>query len=250
MDDRNCDKKFVEEDYDRHAAYIWFQVKKTQVEMMLDRGLEIPEEERFLLSFDPEKETLRVWERRTMHNFVEMYRRKAELEDVNFNSVLSNVYHDSITDVNTVVVYLCRERESLSITSDEFKTKFHVYLNKYHVSNHPLKMIFISEVTLNKKEECVEKLNFVSCQFFLTDQLLHNPTRHVLTPPHTLLNEEERRKEMVENNLHPKKLPVLLKTDPITRYYDWPVGGIVHIARTEHYLEIPAPKTRYYRRIQ
>ncbi len=257
MDDRNrdkkfsdCDRKFMEGDYDKKASYIWFQVKKTQVEMMFDRGLEIPEEELFLLSFDPEKETLTVWEQRTMHIFVEMYRKKADAEGVNFNAVLSNAYPDSTTNVNTVVVYLCRERESLSITSDEFKTKFYIYLNEYFSSSRPLKMIFISEVTLNRKEECVEKLNFVSCQFFLTEHLIHNPTQHALTPPHTLLNEEERRREMDENNLRPSTLPVLLKTDPIVRYYDWEVGGIVHIARTEHYLEIPAPKTPYYRRIQ
>lgn len=249
--DAHCDPMFEDDDdIDWGAAYVWFKVKKTQVEMMRDRGLEIPEEERFLLSFDSSKERLFVWERKTMIEFVEKYREKAETEDINFNTALSNAYFDRETGDPTVAVYLCRERESLSITANEFTTKFDYFKKKYYKEGFRLKMVFISEVDLNKKEESVGGLNFISTQFFLTQHLVYNPTLHTFYYPHHLLDEDERRKELSENKIRPDQLPIILKLDPIVRYFDWTVGGIVKIDRTERYLEMPSTKGYYLRLIK
>lgn len=252
MDDAHCNPLFEEEDIDWRAAYVWFKVKKTQVEMMRDRGLEIPEDEMFLLSFDETKESEYTWQQRMLPDFVRIYRDKAEEEDVNFNTALSNVYRDPETNVNTVVVYLCRERESLSITTSEFTTKFDYYTKTLGYYNPPnqLKMVFISEVDVNKKEESVAGLNYISTQFFLTKQLVYNPTLHTFYYPHRLLNEDERREELAANKIRPEQLPIILKMDPIVQYFDWPVDGIVKIDRTEHYLEMPSVKGYYLRLIK
>jgi len=163
------------------ASYIWFKVKSTQVQMIADRGLEIPDEEKFLLSYDPRSgEPKRDWEIRTLTQFVEIYAAKSREKEINFNSALSQVYPDTRNGINTVVVYLCRQRESTSITAREFTTKFDYYYNRYFVEREGeakgLNMIFISEVSLNKKEKQVEKLHFVNSQFFLTEELVMNPT--------------------------------------------------------------------------
>jgi len=253
MKNSNCNRIFSGSDdkVDRQAAYIWFKVKKTQVEMIQDRGIEIPEEERFLVDYDAESEESELeWERRTLVEFVRKYTRKAQNDDTNFNTALSNVYFDDRYGINTVVIYLCRERESSTITTHEFTTKFDYYYDKYYVEDVGLNMIFISEVSLNKKEEKVEKLNFVNSQSFLTEELIHNPTRHLFYFPHRLLTEEERKEWLLDNKIRPEQLSIIRKRDPIVKYFDWPVGGVVHIQRSERYLEMPVRDYPYLRVIK
>lgn len=239
----------------RQASYIWFKVKSTQVQMIADRGLEIPDEEKFLLSYDPRSgEPKRDWEIRTLTQFVEIYAAKSREKEINFNSALSQVYPDTRNGINTVVVYLCRQRESTSITAREFTTKFDYYYNRYFVEREGeakgLNMIFISEVSLNKKEKQVEKLHFVNSQFFLTEELVMNPTRHVFYFPHKLLTEEEREDWLQKNKLRPEQLSIIPKEDPIVKYFDWPKGGVVHIQRSERYLEMPVRDYPYLRVIK
>jgi len=252
MDDSRCeiilsgDKKV-----NRQAAYIWYKVKSTQVQMIEDRGLEIPDEEKFLLSYDPESgETKKEWEMRTLLEFVEIYAAKAQEKEINFNSALSQVYPDTRNGVNTVVVYLCRQRESTTITTREFTTKFDYYYERYFREEKGLNMIFISEVSLNKKEERVEKLNFVNSQFFLTEELVINPTRHIFYFPHKLLTEEEREDWLQKNKIRPEQLSIIRKEDPIVKYFDWPKGEVVHIQRSERYLEMPVRDYPYLRIIK
>jgi len=231
MDDSHCNRDFSgDEEVDRQAAYIWFKVKKTQVEMIHDRGMAIPEDEMFLLSYDPDSgETELEWEERTLVEFIRKYTRKAQNADINFNTALSNVYFDDKNDINTAVIYLCRERESTSITTHEFTTKFDFYYENYYMEDKGLNMIFISEVSLNKKEEKVEKLNFVNSQSFLTEELVVNPTRHLFCPD---------------------QLSIIHKRDPIVKYFNWPKGEIVHIQRSERYLEMPVRDYPYLRVIK
>ena len=252
MDDSHCELIFSgDKKIDRQAAYIWFKVKKTQIEMIQDRGIEIPEEEKFLVSYNPEgEETETQWETRILREFVTKYADVALEKDINFNSALSQVYPDERDSMNTVVIYLCRQRESTSITTREFTMKFDYYYERYFVEDVGLKMIFISEVSLNKKEERVEKLNYVNSQFFLTDELLHNPTRHIFYPAHRLLTEEEREEWLFANKIRPEQLSIILKRDPIVKYFDWPKGEIVHIQRSERYLEMPVRDYPYLRVIK
>lgn len=223
-------------------AYIWFKVKQTQVEMIRDRGLTIPEDEKFILDYNPSEEKLKDWETRTLNYFVMKYRDLATGDGINFNSALSRAYLNEKTGITTVVIYLCRRNESTSITTAELTSKFEFYRKKYY-KDGPLNMIFISEVDLNKNEEKIDCLNYIKCQFFLTSELLINPTKFVYYYPHFLLDEEERRRELLDNNILPDQLPIILKTDPIVKYFNWDTGGIVKIERTERYLEVPAPES-------
>lgn len=238
------------DEFEMRDAYIWFKVKKTQVEMFRDRGLTIPEEERFLLEYDPEVEPLKEWESRTLRYFIGRYRDIAVAEGTNFNSALSQAYVDEVTGINTVAIYLCRKTESSSITTAELTSKFEYYRNEYYKDGEELKMVFISEVDLNKNEEKIACLHYIKCQFFLTRELLINPTQYVYYYPHVLLNEEERKRELADNNIRPEQLPIILKNDAIVKYFDWQTDGIVKIYRTERYLEVPAPRGYYLRLIK
>lgn len=237
-------------EFERRDAYMWFKVKQTQVRMMQDRGLTIPDYEKFLLEYNPAEEDLKKWEETTLKFFVRRYGEMASVDGINFNSSLSEAYLDESTGITTVVIYLCRRRDSSSITTAELTSKFEYYRGRYYRDEFPLKMVFVSEVDLNKNEEKINCLHYIKCQFFLTRELLINPTNHIFYYPHSLLNEEERRQELADNNIRPDQLPIILKTDPIVKYFNWDVGGVVKIERIERYLEVPAPKGYYMRLIK
>lgn len=60
-------------------------------------------------------------------------------------------------------------------------------------------------------------------QFMLCKTLCVNLTRHKLVPKHTLLTDR--------SGYDPKTLPLLLESDPVVQYYNWPVGSMVKIDR-------------------
>lgn len=250
----DCDPSFTstfDEGLDKFKmrdAYIWFKVKKTQVEMFRDRGLVIPEEEKFLLEYNPEVEKIKEWELRTLRRFVERYREIATQEGTNFNSALSQVYVDEAMGIQTIAIYLCRKTEASSISAEELTSKFQYYRDMYYRDGSELKMVFISEVDLNKEK--ISCLHYIKCQFFLTRELKTNPTQFIYYYPHVLLDEEGRIKELSDNNIRPDQLPIILEDDAIVKYFDWKRGGIVKIYRTERYLETPAPKGYYLRLIK
>jgi DNA-directed RNA polymerase subunit H (RpoH/RPB5) len=256
-----CEQIIVDgELVDREDAYRWFKVKKTQCEMMQDRGMKIPKGERFLVEFEKffskispdgtkRQHYYNVWEKKTIKDFVEKYSEIALEESINFNSTLSQVYVDEKKNINVAVIYLCRERESNNITMSEFNKKFHYYKDNYFIEGKGLMMIFISEVSLSKQIQKAEKFNFVKTQFFETRELFSNPTHSKFYYPHYLLTKEEIAEQLTRNHIRPEELGIIRRKDPIIKYFNWPKGGIVRIDRVERYLQMPARKSPYWRRI-
>lgn len=80
-------------------------------------------------------------------------------------------------------------------------------------------------------EKKIEKKHTI--QFFELKELMFNITHHVLVPKHTVIRDENKIEEIVQKyNLKSKlHLPLLLKTDPISRYYDIKPGQLVEIER-------------------
>ena len=69
-------------------------------------------------------------------------------------------------------------------------------------------------------------------EMFWLNHLVINITQHFLVPKHEKITEDEIKKLMIElyitNRLH---LPVMLKTDPISKYLDLSSGDVVRITR-------------------
>ena len=72
-----------------------------------------------------------------------------------------------------------------------------------------------------------EKIGY-HLELFNVEDLQYNITHHYLVPKHTLLNPRDtlefKRKFGV-------KIPALLRTDPVCKFYDFPKGGIVRVER-------------------
>lgn len=74
-------------------------------------------------------------------------------------------------------------------------------------------------------------------ELFSMEELTHNPTRHAYIPLHCVASEAEVAQLMRDTGTDriaalSKKIPHLLRTDIVCRYYGWPVGTVVRISRT------------------
>lgn len=74
-------------------------------------------------------------------------------------------------------------------------------------------------------EHKIEVWRWDACQF--------NVVRHVLVPRHTLAPQEELELVCRVHHLKPEEFPVLLSSDPVCRWYDFPVGSLVKIMRSD-----------------
>lgn len=70
------------------------------------------------------------------------------------------------------------------------------------------------------KKECDGK----RIQFFLMKDMCVNITHHALVPKHE-------RMDQPPVGMRVEHLPIILETDPVVQYYNWPIGTIVRVWR-------------------
>lgn len=70
----------------------------------------------------------------------------------------------------------------------------------------------------------------IQIQLFLLDELQYNITEHYLVPKHEALSPKEGKAFKEKYGI---KFPVLLRTDPIARFYNFNRGDIIKVTRTE-----------------
>ena len=64
-------------------------------------------------------------------------------------------------------------------------------------------------------------------------KLQFNPTKHELVPKHSKISEEDADKLLVKYNLKNKfQLPIILRDDVISQYYNYQQGDIIKITNT------------------
>lgn len=110
----------------------------------------------------------------------------------------------------------------------EFVTNHNKYLNYIFVFEEITpsdnKLLTFFDKTLNKIDGLLS--------VFLYSELHFNPTRHELVDKHTKLSKEEVKELMMNYNIKSKtSLPIMLKTDPISKWLGIKTGDVVKIDR-------------------
>jgi DNA-directed RNA polymerases I, II, and III subunit RPABC1 len=73
----------------------------------------------------------------------------------------------------------------------------------------------------------------IFCQLFHLDMLMYNVTKHSFVPEHIILNESEKANLLKKYNLtNEEQLPIILKTDPVAKYYGMLKGQACRIIRS------------------
>lgn len=102
---------------------------------------------------------------------------------------------------------------------------------------------FVDKLTLENKEGLLvinstlsptanEYLNMITehrYQLFKEDDLLYDVTEHVNVPKYILLSTKEAKHLKAQLGLTNKGVGAILSTDPICRYYNYPVGSYVKV---------------------
>ena len=201
-----------------------FEVKKTQIEMVRDRGYTVSNYELSLLEED-------------FNYFVENY-------DVTENfdrGLLSEIYQKNGRN-QLLVTYLEKPQDSKQMTVEAIRE----VIEQAKIAKVE-EIIIVTQLKLSSSAEKELTLSGLNYQIFYDSDLSYNPTKHVDTPKHELLTQEEAKEKMRELKADVSKLLIMKSNDPIVRYYNWPVGGLIRIHREDFAVSILAPKSINYR---
>lgn len=213
-------------------AYL-FEIKKTQIRMLMDRGYEVGSEVNILYM--------------TKKQFVDMY--NEHIRDANYiqtkqtpREALSMVYTHKESGEKLYVYYASPKKAELE---KEIAARFvqNIMKNKFR------RAILISPVPLSSKpEEELAQLEKVHIQTFQDEELDYVVIDHMYQPKYALITDEEE-----ENNLkslsarNKEQLGKISILDPVIKYYDWPLNKIVKIYRNNLVQDTITPLSLFYR---
>lgn len=191
----------------------YYKSKNTLLEMLEDRG------------FNTDISIKNI----TINEFKDLYNK----QNINFTCIQTNNSDNKIH-----IQYIFGENKSNLIKESIEK------INKEILPNNPNNIIFIFRS--KPSSGILNLLNENSCEYFFIENLQFNITRHRLVSKHSLLTNEETIELLNKYNIKPNQLPVILKSDPVIKYYNFPRGGICKIVRESR----ASIKTEFYRYIK
>jgi DNA-directed RNA polymerase I, II, and III subunit RPABC1 len=212
-----------------------FDIKRTQLQMVRDRGYVITEEELGILTM-------------TLEQFTQYITALSARLQQSIRSSLSRSYLAAVppgAPVQSILVYYGgKTSQSQKQLPADVMRAFLRNIQEYGFQE----AVFITDVPLSSTASNeLAALTLVKWQVFFDSDLTYNPTLHVDTPRHELLSEEEKQKVLSDLKVDITKLLLIKVDDPIVRYYGWPVGGVVRIHRDDRYISILTPKSINYR---
>jgi DNA-directed RNA polymerase I, II, and III subunit RPABC1 len=177
-----------------------FKVRKTVLEMISDRGYNIPELED--LTF--------------------------ELFSIKYNTNNLDIYLND--EINNTRFYVHFHNEIKNFGKADLKNIMQKIISQYN--DQDINLILILK---EKENSAVSKeLNrdiYKNVEVFLRKNMVFNITHHSFVPKHILLNKDEE-KELIEKYYTTKgKLPKISKTDPVAKYYGMKSEQVCKIIR-------------------
>ncbi|XP_061352887.1 DNA-directed RNA polymerase V subunit 5C [Gastrolobium bilobum] len=178
----------------------YFQCRRTVLEMLRDRGYDIPNSEltrsisefRSLFGQEPNPEALRI---------------RVSLSTHPFHKVLVVFTGTSVVTKATILGIYGQ------ITNEERLNRLIIVVQS--------KMTAFARKEL---ETCPLEVEIIEM-----NDMLFNITKHVLQPKYEVLTDDEKRALLMKYNVEEKQLPYMLKTDPIARYYALRKGQVIKI---------------------
>lgn len=212
-----------------------FDIKKTQLEMVRDRGYELSHEEEPILNMD-------------IYNFSGYLNGLATVNPrASTRSLLSRSYRATLPDgsVRSMLVYYGGKADTRQKqVSAEVVREFIGLVQRYRINE----AILIVDAALSSTgEKELSALTLTKWQVFFDSELTYNPTRHVDTPRHELLSPDDAQAKLRELRVDLSKLLILKVDDPVVRYYGWTAGNLVRVHRNDQTVSILSNKSINYR---
>lgn len=177
-------------------------------------------------------------------------------------TVVKEMLNDRNIDITNLESYSENEIEVLISASNGSGTKngniFQIKVNDdmkiiYHMKNKFIKndlkkflstiekdedykhiiFIFKEKINNNNEKNIKDLLEGVTYELFPIKNLLFNITKHSYVPKHELLSVDEANNIMKIYSIKNKsQFPIILKSDPVARYYDFKPGQLIKVYRS------------------
>jgi DNA-directed RNA polymerase I, II, and III subunit RPABC1 len=180
----------------------WFNVRKTVLEMLQDRGHVIPEEvsivnfEQFSIKYDTDNIDIYINDeiknkKIYVHFNINLNKKFGKSDLVETLKKVVGTYKDE----NINLILLLREKENSTVTKE------------------------------------LERKQYENVEIFLKKNMIFNITQHIYVPKHIVLSNEESEEVVAKFNTPKIKFPKILKSDPVARYFALKSGMMFKILR-------------------
>jgi len=137
------------------------------------------------------------------------------------------------TDENKILAENSKEERILAVFPEEPKLNIStikeiINLFKENEIFHGI-IIYTDNITSSAKK-LIESINDFQVETFNKKELQYNLTKHELVPLHEKINEDEAKVIIKQFGT---KLPIILKTDAVSRFYNFKHGDVIRIHRKD-----------------
>ena len=208
-----------------------FDIKRTQIELVRDRGYIIPPVEQQILNgtleeFDTYLQVLRA----EYPNFTDRIR-------------LRQFYVNPVG--KTMAVFLI---ERTSANQKQIPSELIAGVVSQAIQYLFSEMLIIINRQLSPPGNVILKtLTSTRWQVFFDSDLTYNPTLSVDVPQHELLSAEVLNAKLTEWKIDISKLLIYESTDPIVKYYGWLPGNVVRVIRKDNSVNTLSGESINYR---
>lgn len=210
-----------------------FDIKRTQLELVRDRGYDITRESTFLNC--------------NVEEFYIYFKRQSEQQKVPIWTLLSADYYTTDDNPKRMVAFYATK-----IKPDGKKIPISViklFVDQITRFSCHEAILIIDQPLSSSSAKTLQAVTDVKWQVFYDTDLTYSPIKHVDVPVHRLLSPEEAEAKLREMKTQATHVPYIKVTDPVIRYYNWPIGGLVKIERDDFSVSILSPKSINYRLI-
>jgi DNA-directed RNA polymerase I, II, and III subunit RPABC1 len=150
-----------------------------------------------------------------------------------------------IDDVNKKQkIYIHFHNENKNFSKNDLKNIIQKLISIYNDENILL-ILLLKEKENSTVTKELSKDIYKNVEIFFKKNMIFNITKHIYVPKHIILNNEEEVELLEKYNTTKSKLPKILKTDPIAKYYGMKSDQICKIIRKSP----EVGESVYYRRV-
>jgi DNA-directed RNA polymerase subunit H (RpoH/RPB5) len=239
----------------------YVDIKRTQLEMVVDRGYIIPTYEQNItdtqnnfinyVNYAENPEDKNYWINKGLDPkdvIKEFFEKLKTLEKGNkkTTSYLPWQLYWDVDRTKALLFYHIHADKTVSVDFvKQFLINFMELISK-SLSNIKISCVLISNVELSPEARKSLKL-LPTCRFFLEEQLIYNPVKNVTNQEHILLTPNEVSKLEEELKLNKNKFPGIKLDNAVVQYYGWEQGDVIKIIRTSRHVHMLAKKSINYR---
>lgn len=230
-----------------HELERLLSIKKTQLQMMIDRGFQISGEEDILDMTTPQ---FNIY----LNNLRQNTKRSSR-------SLVSRFYVNEVGQRKSVLVYYAdlpevknKGKKKLTCTIKRKEKTLtaaiepYIAILKQYVPNISI-LIVSAPLGSQARTLLIKQLSEIETNHELhyDQDLVYNPTHHVDVPKHELVPNNQVTQLLNEMKASKMQLPLMKTSDPVAQYYGWPPGSIIRIYRNDDSVSILSPRSINYR---